>query len=136
MGGRVFKGAKKEIGIRQVTITRDGSMEIFRGSEPQKTMKVFQWHGDTYDLPADARILANSELYPQAFRIGTAVGLQFHLEVDAPMIRRWSQEYCVELQSEKLNIEEILPDNEDLEHLAANCGLVYRNFLAQLPGRS
>ena len=136
MGGHVSKGAKKEIGMRHVTITTEGRAEIFRDTAPQETMKVFQWHGDTYDLPAGARILAKSELYPQAFRIGTAVGLQFHLEVDGAMIRRWAHEYFGELQSERLSLDEILPGKDDLDYLATNCVLVYRNFLAQLQGRS
>ena len=46
--------------------------------------RTFQWYGDTYDLPANAKILAYSDLYPQAFRIGSAVGIQFHFEVEEP----------------------------------------------------
>jgi GMP synthase-like glutamine amidotransferase len=132
MGGRVFRGARKEIGMHQVNITAEGRSDIFRG-ESNKTMKVFQWHGDTYDLPEGTRTLAASELYPQAFRMGSAVGLQFHLEVDGAMIRRWIHEYSSELQSEKLGMETVLPSKDDLGHLASKCRLVYRNFLAQLP---
>jgi GMP synthase-like glutamine amidotransferase len=135
MGGHVFKGAKKEIGMNQVTIMPDGRADIFRG-QTQDKMKVFQWHGDTYDLPKGARILAKSDLYTQAFRIGSAVGLQFHLEVDGAMIRQWAREYSSELQSEKLNIDSILPDAYDLDALALRCQLVYGNFLAHLQRKS
>lgn len=53
---------------------------------------VFQWHGDTFDLPAGAVHLASSEKCAhQAFRIGQrAFGLQFHVEVDGEMARQWA----------------------------------------------
>jgi GMP synthase (glutamine-hydrolysing) len=60
--------------------------ESFRDSEP-----LFQWHCDTFDIPSGAIHLARSEACEaQAFRYGEKVyGLQFHLEVDAPMVERW-----------------------------------------------
>jgi GMP synthase (glutamine-hydrolysing) len=52
---------------------------------------VFQWHAYTFDLPRDAVHLASTGTCAnQAFRIGErAYGLQFHLEADEAMIRRW-----------------------------------------------
>ena len=67
----------------QCGLTPASSNDIFRGFT-DKMIRTFQWHGDTYDLPANAKILAYSDLYPQAFRIGSAVGIQFHFEVDEP----------------------------------------------------
>ena len=47
-------------------------------------------HGDTFDLPAGAVRLARSPSYEnQALRIGSAVGVQFHLEADGETARRW-----------------------------------------------
>jgi GMP synthase (glutamine-hydrolysing) len=59
--------------------------------ELQKTEKIFQWHGETFDIPKSTSHLAFSPLCAnQAFRYGTKVyGFQFHMEVDAPMIHRW-----------------------------------------------
>jgi hypothetical protein len=91
-------------------------------------MRVFQWHGDTYDLPSTATIMASSELYPQAFRIGTAVGIQFHLEVNYEMIKRWTHEYRQELNNEKIMSENILSDTKDIEDLFDKCKVVYSNF--------
>jgi GMP synthase-like glutamine amidotransferase len=126
-GGRVYKGRKKEIGWHSVYVTPASSNDIFRGVT-DKTIRVFQWHGDTYDLPANAKILAYSDLYPQAFRIGSAVGIQFHLEVDRFLIESWIQEYSAEVSAEKIRPESILPAPGDVEQLAARCRTVYGNF--------
>ncbi|MGH2589943.1 MAG: type 1 glutamine amidotransferase [Actinomycetota bacterium] len=52
-----------------------------------------QWHGDTFDLPPGASLLASSPLVPnQAFRSGArAYGVQFHLEVTGEMAREWAE---------------------------------------------
>jgi GMP synthase (glutamine-hydrolysing) len=55
---------------------------------------VLQWHHDEIDrLPAGATLLASSPSYPhQAYRIGEHVyGLQFHIEPDEALIRRWAE---------------------------------------------
>jgi len=56
-----------------------------------KTEKIFQWHGDTFEIPHGAIHLAKSRDCPhQAMRYGDKTyGFQFHLEVDQPMIERW-----------------------------------------------
>jgi len=55
------------------------------------TTTVFQWHGDTFDLPQGAVPLARgSSSQNQAFRWGPNVyGLQFHIEMTAAMIDDW-----------------------------------------------
>jgi GMP synthase (glutamine-hydrolysing) len=126
-GGRVYKGRKKEIGWYNVYLTPASSNDIFRGFT-DKTIRIFQWHGDTYDLPANAKILAYSDLYPQAFRIGSAVGIQFHFEVDEPLIQTWMKEYSAELIAEKIKPESMLPAPCELEELAARCRHIYNNF--------
>jgi GMP synthase (glutamine-hydrolysing) len=126
-GGHVYKGKKKEIGWYNVYLTPASSNDIFRGFT-DKTIRIFQWHGDTYDLPANAKILAYSDLYPQAFRIGSAVGIQFHFEVDEPLIQTWMKEYSAELIAEKIKPEGILPAPREFEELAIRCRHIYNNF--------
>lgn len=55
---------------------------------------VLHWHGDTFDLPNGAVLLASTvRCAHQAFRTGPrAFGLQFHVEVDADIARRWAVE--------------------------------------------
>ena len=51
---------------------------------------MLHWHGDTFDLPAGAQLLASSANYPhQAFSIGRALALQFHVEVEPVGLEQW-----------------------------------------------
>ena len=87
---RVHRNPVKEIGWYDVMPTADGLKDpLFRFF--QGTEKIFQWHGDTFEIPHGAVHLAGSRDCPnQAFRFGDRVyGLQFHLEVDAALIGRW-----------------------------------------------
>jgi GMP synthase (glutamine-hydrolysing) len=129
IGGMVHKGPKKEIGWSEVTLSPNGLKSLFNGIK-NKTLRVFQWHGDTYDLPEKANIMASSPLYPQAFSFGSAVGIQFHLEVDGEMIHRWLQEYHEEIGRELINRRDITLYNEsrNIEELKNACKVVYSNF--------
>ena len=57
LGGTVHRGIKKEIGWHDIHIARAGLNGLFKGFG-QKNIRVFQWHGDTYTLPPNAKILA------------------------------------------------------------------------------
>jgi GMP synthase (glutamine-hydrolysing) len=90
LGAKVRSNPVKEIGWYPVMPTAAAASDpLFRhlGAVEQ----IFQWHGDTFDIPRGALHLASSEQCPnQAFRYGDRTyGLQFHLEVDASLIRRW-----------------------------------------------
>lgn len=78
MGSRVFRALHKEIGWFPIQAV-ESPPGPFRFPE---SMHAFHWHGETFDLPADAVHLARSEACEhQAFRIGRRVlALQFHLE--------------------------------------------------------
>lgn len=85
-GAKVYAGPRKEIGFYNDVAVDDS--ELFSGL--QNPLTVFHWHGDTFTLPDNATRLAHSIHYEnQAFVIGSAVGIQFHLEVDEPMIKLW-----------------------------------------------
>ena len=86
-GADVYPGARKEIGFYD-DLGVDAGSRLFAGFKSPFTS--FHWHGDTFDLPVGATRLAHSKLYQnQAFQMGSAVGLQFHLEVNEEMINLW-----------------------------------------------
>lgn len=93
LGGRVYRHTHKEIGWYDVEFTKAAANDpLWGGLAGRQTL--FHWHGDTFDLPPGAVPLATSNsCTAQAFRLGTRVyGLQFHLEVTAPIIQRWLDE--------------------------------------------
>jgi len=93
-GVQVIAGEEKEIGWYPLTLTEEGKKDRVLDGLPG-TFPVFQWHGETFDIPRGAVRLAGSERYSnQAFRLGEKVyGLQFHLETTQPMIIEWLDLY-------------------------------------------
>ena len=94
LGGRVYPGGQKEIGWYDVTLTDEGMQDPCMAAlvlPGRRAAQVFQWHGDTFDLPAGAVRLASSELFPnQAFRYADRVyALQFHIEVTPQIVTGW-----------------------------------------------
>jgi GMP synthase (glutamine-hydrolysing) len=90
LGAEVRRSPKKEVGWCDIELTSDGQKDPLL-SHFQKKERIFQMHGDTFDIPQSAVHLASSETcLGQAFRWNENVyGLQFHLEVDQAMITRW-----------------------------------------------
>jgi GMP synthase (glutamine-hydrolysing) len=86
LGARVYPGSAKEIGWFPVERTT-GSHPLFDGLPDSFT--PFHWHGETFDLPHGAKLLAKSEITEtQAFAVGQRVlALQFHMEATAESVR-------------------------------------------------
>jgi GMP synthase (glutamine-hydrolysing) len=90
LGAEVYPNREKEIGWYDLSPTEHaGSDRLLEALN--NTEKIFQWHGETFDIPRSTSHLAFSALCAnQAFRYGEKVyGFQFHMEVDEPMIHRW-----------------------------------------------
>lgn len=79
MGARVYKNAVKEIGWLPIHASPQVHDSCFHFPP---MANVFHWHGETFDLPQEAVLLASSTgCKNQAFQIGKhVIGLQFHLE--------------------------------------------------------
>jgi GMP synthase (glutamine-hydrolysing) len=83
-GCRVFKGPQgREHGFLPITLTDAGRASPLHHLGPDKT-NVLHMHGDTFDLPDTATLLASTEMYAnQAYRIGqNCFATQFHPEFD------------------------------------------------------
>jgi GMP synthase (glutamine-hydrolysing) len=91
LGARVYPGERPEVGLLPVELTPAASSDpVF--SEAPSSFPTLQWHGDTFDLPEGATLLAGSPAYAnQAFRVGRSYGLQFHLEVTPQLAREWGE---------------------------------------------
>jgi GMP synthase (glutamine-hydrolysing) len=80
LGGAVSRARRRELGWLPVR-TRDPEL-IAEGP-------WFQWHSDAFTLPPTARLIAESDVGPQAYVVGRSLGLQFHPEVTATIIEGW-----------------------------------------------
>jgi GMP synthase-like glutamine amidotransferase len=99
LGAAVYKGAEEEVGWLDIELSDEGYRDPYMKSlvHPVETanktlkIKVFHWHGETFDIPASSVRLAGSGLYAnQAFKFKeNAYAFQFHIEVSKEMIYDW-----------------------------------------------
>ncbi len=91
LGARVYAAAESELGFAPIALTPAGRRSPLAPLGKPDAPPVLHWHGDTFDLPAGAELLASTSVCRnQAFAIGeTVLGLQFHLEVRPQDLERW-----------------------------------------------
>lgn len=99
LGERVYKGGSTQVGFREVVPTVAGANSPVRHFAG---VPVMEWHGDTFDLPAGATLLAGSSDYAnEAFALGSwGLAVQFHPETTEEMHEEWlavGRESVVEL---------------------------------------
>ncbi len=101
LGARVYPNSEREIGWGFVTLVDEAPTFL----STLKDIPVLHWHGDTFDCPKGATLLASTTLTPnQAFSHGRSLALQFHLEVNGGLIERWLIAYSHELEEVGINI--------------------------------
>jgi GMP synthase (glutamine-hydrolysing) len=134
LGARVYAGPQKEIGWHDIELLEEGlkdSLITKLATHPvagdfRQKFKVFHWHGETFDLPAGARRIASSALYPnQAFSYGSnAYAFQFHIEVKKETILEW-------MKNEPVDIEKIRQETAAYyEECSGRAQNFYRGFFA------
>lgn len=88
-GARVKRNRVREIGWSEVRLTEAARSDPVFGALPP-IVRVFQFHGDTFDLPEGAALLAvGADCRNQAFRIANAYAVQFHCEVTRAILHDW-----------------------------------------------
>ncbi|NBC47377.1 MAG: glutamine amidotransferase [Gammaproteobacteria bacterium] len=99
LGADVYPGGTKEIGWAPLEIHSDVEGNVL--APMQEAADVLHWHGDTFELPAGATLLASSAVYPnQAFRYrDNVLALQFHLEVEPEALESWYLGHAHEIGS-------------------------------------
>ena len=118
-GARVYPGPKKEIGWGTVSLCHKGGLLA-----PLESAPVLHWHGDTFDLPESATLLASSEITPnQAFSLAKGqLALQFHVEADASKMESWLVGHCCELAYAGIDPCALREDAQRLGGRAARAG--------------
>ncbi|AYG64885.1 MULTISPECIES: type 1 glutamine amidotransferase [unclassified Rhizobium] len=89
-----FLGTAHEFGWKTVGLTDEGKADPLL-ADIGDDFTIFEWHSDTFTLPAGAtRLATNGVTCNQAFRIGRATyGTQFHFEANAAVVDRWREEF-------------------------------------------
>lgn len=90
LGAKVYPNRVQEFGWFPIERINPSSGEIWSETGP---LTVFHWHGDTFELPVGAELIASSNACAhQGFISGSQVlGLQCHLEMDSSAIERLLQ---------------------------------------------
>ena len=112
MGARVFPGEEKEIGWSGLDLTEAGEQSALRYIGGRHT-SVLHWHGETFELPDGAELLASSDLYVnQAFSCGENVlALQFHPEITQHSMEKWFIGHIGEIMStDGVSVEKLRED--------------------------
>ena len=110
LGAKVYVGHSKEIGWSKLSLPATENNPL----QSLENIEVLHWHGDTFDLPKQADLLASSDLYPnQAFRVGQNIlALQFHAEVSSESLEKWLIGHTCELRKAQINIPALRADHQ------------------------
>lgn len=98
LGARVYPNREKEIGWSPLILSKAGYTSPVRHLGPEHTF-MFHWHGDTFDLPKDATLLAGTGVcFHQIFSWGKkTLGFQCHPEVIGADLEKWYVGHAVEI---------------------------------------
>jgi GMP synthase (glutamine-hydrolysing) len=101
LGSAIHKAPAREVGyvpVRPLADARDDPLlSVYENGD-----RVFEWHMDTFDLPAGARLLATGDdVANQAYRLNdTTWATQFHFEIDEPELELWIGEVADTVEEE------------------------------------
>ena len=112
LGGVVYPGSAKETGWQPLELTAAGRTSPLRHLDGGLT-SMLHWHGDTFDLPPGATLLASTlRCRHQAFTWGRAtLALQCHPEVRAAQFERWLIGHAAELTAAGLSLPDLRRDS-------------------------
>lgn len=98
LGGQVTKNPIKEIGWGAVCAEDGAIARRWLGPYAGQSGTVFQWHGETFSIPAGAtRLFANAHCANQMFALGPHLGMQCHVEMTPEMIATWCHQWADEV---------------------------------------
>lgn len=111
LDARVYPGPVKEIGWEALTLTEPGKASPLAALDGSSS-SMFHWHGDTFDLPQKATLLAStSHCKNQIFSLGRhGLAFQCHPEFDAAHLEQWLIGHACELAGAGADLEVLRRD--------------------------
>ncbi len=109
-GARVYPSGVKEIGFAPIRLTEAGRASCLAPFAERPI--ALHWHGDTFDLPSGATLLASTDACAhQAFSLGpNLIGFQFHPEAGGPGFERWLIGHTAELAAARIDVPALRAD--------------------------
>ncbi len=104
LGGTVRRAERPEIGWFTIDTVDDAPPAMSRGP-------WMQWHSDIVDPPPQAKVLAKSDVGPQAWRLGSALCVQFHPEVTGEIVERWVADGAEEARAAGCDPDRLIVDS-------------------------
>lgn len=114
LGADVYSGESKEIGWYPLNLTEAGKNSALRYLDAVHC-SMLHWHGETFDLPDGAVLLASSERYEnQAFSYGENIlALQFHPEITQRSMEKWFIGHIGEImQTEGVSVAQLRRESQ------------------------
>ena len=93
LDGEAYLSNNIEFGFKKLNfVINDDIFSDFKDTE------VFTWHRDTFKIPSNAELIADTD-FPQIYKIKNTVCIQFHPEVTVELFDNW---YDSEVSKEEL----------------------------------
>jgi len=105
-GGKTYSSGTIESGPGNLILTSEGKKDAVAS---HLTLPIWLSHGDTFDLPPGATLLCETK-FTQAFRLGSALAVQFHPEAELAQIEEWLGFDKEKMEKIGMNYEEVLED--------------------------
>ncbi len=103
LGGKAYRAGRPEAAVVAISLTEAGLGDpVLSQTGPM----VYTLHQDTFALPPGATLLAYTERFPQAFRLGSGLALQFHPDADQDLALAWGREDGSMLEAAGIDYDE------------------------------
>jgi GMP synthase (glutamine-hydrolysing) len=134
MGAKVAPGRVREVGYAPLALTEAGVASPVAALVDRP---VLHWHGDVFDVPAGAVLLAETVAAPQIFAVDDVIlALQCHPEMGLPddNVEAWIAESDGYIEGAGTDTATILADRDRFGGAAVAAGArLFARWLAALP---
>ena len=132
MGGKVEANPVTEIGWFDVQSVPSDLSQYYPDD-----FTAFHWHGETFSLPEGSTLLyANAHCAHQGFALGNSIGLQFHIEMQQPMVEEWTTRFAEQLSTPATAVQSAAEINRHLQQRidALHCAAdqIYQHWLGKI----